>query len=103
MVQTGSATPGVTRRRVGQSPDFPAETERGGRDLKGVTFGEPEGSSRPSRPKAVRWDRKGRENALVENHETQSGTHVPELVARLARMDPAELARLLHEVARHDR
>lgn len=35
---------------------------------------------------------------LVENHEMQSGTHVPELVERLARMDPAELERLLARV-----
>ena len=71
--------------------------------MKGVTFGEPEGSSSPSRPKGQRGDRKGRENALAKNHETQSGTHVPELVERLARMDPAELARLLDAVARRGR
>ena len=70
--------------------------------MKGVTAGEPEGSSRTSRPKGLRGDRKGRENALVENHETQSGTRVPELVERLARMDPAELARLLEAVARRE-
>lgn len=72
--------------------------ERGGRDLKGVSVGEHDGSARPSRPKAERANRKGRENAAAEIHETQSGTHVPGLVERLARMDPAELARLLEAV-----
>lgn len=33
----------------------------------------------------------------------QSGTHVPDLVERLARMEPAELARLLDAVARRER
>ena len=69
--------------------------------MKGVSVGEREGSSSPSRPKAARGDRKGRENALVENVETQSGTHVPDLVGRLARMEPDELARLLESVAQH--
>ena len=71
--------------------------------MNGVTSGEPEGSSRTSRPKGLRGDRKGRESALVENHETQSGTHVPELVERLARMDPAELAALIDAIARRER
>lgn len=66
--------------------------------MNAVAVGEHDGSSRLSRPKVTGGERKGRENQRVENLETQTGTHVPELVERLARMDPAELERLLARV-----
>ena len=71
--------------------------------MNAVAVGEHEESSRPSRPKAAREDRIGRENAGVENRETQSGTHVPKIVEQLARMDPADLARLLAAVSERAR
>ena len=66
--------------------------------MKGVAVGEHEGSSRSSSPRARGGDREGRENREVETDEMQSGTHVPELMERLARLDPMELARLLKRV-----
>ena len=78
---------------------FCGESERGGRDSKGVADREPEGSSRTSRPADGGAHENGRESTGSASHETQSGTHVPELVERLASMDPSELGRLLRAVA----
>lgn len=69
--------------------------------MKGVAVGE----RRDRRAPRARWARGSERarNAGREIHETQSGTNAPDLVERLARMDRADLERLLDAVAQRQR